>query len=123
MSLTVVTQQEHQNALDRIAVLEEKMQALAEQLQHVTKQPSKWIIKSEANKYFIGKGGKVLSRQIFLGMINRLIEAGVLVNGVNYYRDTVGTMYLSEDFLRGKFTTKVSSVRLNKEKALRPCEG
>lgn len=62
--------------------------------------PTDKLIQSEANKLFIGRGGKPVDRHTFLRMIKSWQEEGVLVLNKNLF-ETGGMRFISIDFLKG----------------------
>lgn len=63
-------------------------------------EPKQWLLKSEANKLFIGRGGKPVDRHTFNNMIEKWKQAGYLVDGVNYMKSE-DVIFLSKEFLKG----------------------
>lgn len=105
--MEVPTKIEFNALLSKVGQLEAMIAKLAK---NEPMDAPKWVIQSEANKMFVGRGGKVVDRHTFLAMILKWVEAGVLVEGQNYLQ-TSGGRYLSMEFLRAEqFSNQIKKV-------------
>ena len=89
-------------------IVKEQQQAierLQAKLAHVAAEPSPWLIQSEANKLFIGRGGEPVDRHTFRNWILRWMAEGKLIEGKNMMTNIHGK-FISKDFLKGQFDYK-----------------
>lgn len=100
--------------LDQFNTLLSKVERLESMINQLAKnQPNDapiWVIQSEANKMFIGRGNKPIDRHTFLSWILQWVKDGQLVEGQNYLQTSQGR-FISMDFLKAnQFSNNIKKV-------------
>lgn len=92
----------------------ERMQQLTQKLEkeyaHPAFPPAEKMLRSEANKLFVGRGGKPVDRHTFARMVNGWQAEGKLQEGVNMWNTAAG-LFISTDFLRGQILQPKTKLR------------
>lgn len=103
---------EQHNALQlRVESMDRELNQALVLLKQCTAKPVEWWTQSEANKLFIGRGGKPVDRHTFARMVTDWIRAGELIEGVNYKTGN-GNRFISVEFLKEGMKERKQKLRV-----------
>ena len=100
MPITISEIQGGPELVQKVNSLSAELQQARTFIEWLVQAPQPWLLKSEANKLFVGKGGKPVHRNTFNQMVQRWKERGYLVDGLHVMSDG-NTEFLNINFLKG----------------------